>query len=134
MQQLSLLIVAAGSHNTAELWYAPDFAAGDAEFLEQDPTRPVQLRPILASERRPGRFFGPSDRMLVYCGEYEFRAFVRLKPGQRANTPQNVKRAIAQVERIDPTAARAFRRAASGLPLDQADERAGLFDQMRIRA
>jgi hypothetical protein len=77
--------------------------AGDEQFLIEDPTRPIQLRPILASECTHRRVL-PSDRLLVCRMPLEpygvpFYAFVRLRPPQhRANTPRNVDRAILQLE------------------------------------
>ena len=83
------------------LWTAPDFLPGDQEFLVDDPSRPLQLRPILVSEQVPWEKYGPSDRFLVVyrrAGEPDLRAHVRLKPCFRANTIRNVRRAIEKVE------------------------------------
>jgi hypothetical protein len=95
---------------------APDYSAGDAQFFDDDPARHVQLRPILRHEQRPGRFYGPSDLMLICkgVGLKELRIFVRMKPGHRENTPGNVERAIQQVEKFDASIGAAFRMALSG--------------------
>ena len=43
-------------------WDSPDLTAGNAQFLDSDPKRFVQLRPVLTHEQAPGRFFGLSDQ------------------------------------------------------------------------
>lgn len=107
--------VTPGSVETS-LWGAPDYSAGDAQFLTNDPTMPVQLRPVLASEQTPGRFYGPGDRMLVHLGPspIELRALVRMKPGSRENTRRNVEQAIRQVGKFNPSIGAAFRLALRG--------------------
>jgi hypothetical protein len=94
----------------------PDYTAGDAQFLDDDPKRFVQLRPILKHEQHPGRFFGPSDLMLVGrgFGSTELRGFVRMRPGYRANTPRNIALAIQQIEDFDPVLGAMFRLAHAG--------------------
>jgi hypothetical protein len=97
-------------------WITPDFSAGDAQFLDSDAKRHVQLRPILDHEKHPGRSYGPSDLMLV-CrgfGPREFRAFVRMRPGDRANTPRNVAYAVQQIEGLSPGIGAFFRAALAG--------------------
>lgn len=98
----------------------PGYEAGDDQFLDADPARFVQLRPILKAEQTPGRLFGPSDRMVVYRGQHwpELRAFVRMKPGERENTPRNVRRAIRQIVKFNRSVGEAFERAERGLPPD----------------
>src|SRR5690242_13159377 len=81
----------------------PDPKAVDAEFFVKDPTRLVQMRPVLKHEQT-GREFTPADRMIVTTAPgLQFRAFVRMKPGHRDNTPQNVRRAIKQITRFSET-------------------------------
>src|SRR5215212_9054491 len=112
MKQLGLLLVMAKDEKSASWWYAPDFSAGDAQFFDPK-LGPVQLRPVLKSERRPGRFFGPGDRMLcsIEASGFELRAFVRLKPGRRDNTRRNVALAICKVEEANLSLGQEFRRA-----------------------
>jgi hypothetical protein len=91
----------------------PDPKAGD-QFLDDDPTRPVQLRRAFQWET-PHRKVLPSDFILA-CPKHPTLGFplyacVRLKPFQRENTPRNVEKAIRQVERFHPAAGAMFRSA-----------------------
>src|SRR4051794_16572633 len=96
----------------------PDPKAIDAEFFVDDPARGVQMRPILKHEQID-RKFTPADRMIVTTAPgFHFRAFVRMRPGQRENTPRNVERAVKQVEKFDAASGLIFRRALQGVPPD----------------
>jgi hypothetical protein len=91
-----------------------DMKAGDAQFLEDDRARPVQLRPLLQYEC-PQRMLIPSDRVLVWRPRpgddaMPHYAFVRLPPFQRANTPHNVAKAIRQLAKFDKGLAAEFER------------------------
>ena len=111
----------------SQIWTPPDdLSVGDAQYFVDDPTRRVQLRPVLKHEQRPGRLFGPSDRWLVYRGEPPLRAFVKMKPGYRDNTPRNVEYAIRQVEKFMIELGEYFRR---GLTCDRLEDLASFFEQ-----
>lgn len=89
---------------------APDVAAGDAQFFVDDPKRPLQLRPVLASEGLPGRPVQRGEWVLVALFSYpQMRAFVRLPPHLRKNDRRGVLAAIKRVERVSPEAAAIFR-------------------------
>jgi hypothetical protein len=93
----------------------PNYTAGDEQFLRTDSTMPVQLRPMLRSEDTPGeRPLPKGTRMLVHKSERygELRAIMELPPDQRANTPQNVAKAIERLGAIAPVAAAFFKLAA----------------------
>lgn len=89
-----------------------DFRAGDAEFLDEDPRRRVQLRPLLKREC-PRRATDPSDRLLVCRATDDLSpnlyAVVRLAPDERENTPVNVDRAISKLVASGVAVAQHFR-------------------------
>ncbi|MGA0594095.1 hypothetical protein [Enterovirga sp. CN4-39] len=85
----------------------PDYGPGDREFLDPDPSRLVQIRPVLAAEC-PQRKLIPADRVVVcraFNGLPPMYALVRLKPFQCENTPQNVEKAIWQLADFDQSIA-----------------------------
>ena len=106
---------------TVRVAAAPACAAGDAQFLDAAPDRRAQLRPALRSELTPGRHYPRGTRMLVFRPEagMELRAFVRLPPHCRENTPSNVELAIRRVERFDAASGEAFRQTMYGANSDQ---------------
>ena len=85
---------------------APDYLPGDAQFLDDDPTRAFQIRPILPSEMLPGRHYTPGDRMVVARanGKVWFRGFVRLPSQARKNTRANTNLALKKMAKLTPLA------------------------------
>ena len=96
----------------------PDERPGDAEFFVDDPTRFVQMRPVLKHEECPGRFFGPSDRMLVCTikSKIGLQGLCAHEAGLSGQHAQNVALAVKQVEKFDFAAGLMFRRALQGIP------------------
>lgn len=93
------------------LMKAPDTSAGDAQFFVNDPNRPVQIRPVLASEVLPGRE-GKREWVLVALNvRPELRALVKLPAHLRKNDARGVEAAIRKLGRFHPGYAEIFRRA-----------------------
>jgi hypothetical protein len=79
------------------------------QFFDDDLSRPVQLRPRLGWENGPGHHWKGNRMLVCRTTVPEFRAFVKLPVGRRANMPANVEHAIRRVERFDPRLAKLFR-------------------------
>lgn len=86
---------------------APNYLPGDARFLDDDPTRIFQIRPILTAEMLPGRPYTAADRMIVARsnGKVWLRAFVRLPFHSRKNTRVNTNLALKKLAKFSPGAA-----------------------------
>jgi hypothetical protein len=83
--------------------------ADEAQFLDDDPARSVQLRPRLHREQGP--FFPYVGTRVLVCRSSEpgLRAFLDLPAEHHANTPANVEIALQRLESFDPAYAQIFR-------------------------
>lgn len=108
----------AGDSYVSRVMGVPDYSAGDAQFLDDTRPHDVQIRPLLPSERTPrssGKY-PRGTRLIVYRPllGMELRAVVHLASRHRANTPENVRIAVAEVKRFDKSIGAAFELALNG--------------------
>lgn len=99
-------------HVLSAVRYESYFEAGNKAYLVDDPTRPVQLRPRLASEPNPGNP-EPDNALLVRYkrGQLVSMHYVKVSSDRLANTPENVEFALADLERWEPGRAAQLRHA-----------------------
>lgn len=78
----------------------PDFGPGDEQFL--DPSRPVQLRPLIASDRpKPGRHYRANSLLVARLPDGEAHCYVWVPPAMR-NTRAGLAMAIRAYDKFDP--------------------------------
>ncbi|WP_416357659.1 hypothetical protein ACLNGM_06370 [Aureimonas phyllosphaerae] len=83
----------------------------DAQYFEDDPSRPVQLRPRLKADFSPYRQKALKGEMVLATRGVSPRinAFVRPPRGMRVNTVEAVEWCVSQLERNQPAYGKIFR-------------------------
>jgi len=98
---------------------APDWAPGDAEFLDADRPHELQVRPLLKSERTPRTTgeYPPGAHFLIYRSPTgkQLRAIVRLPFSRRKNIRSTAEYAVRQVAKFSAAHGVLFDMALRGL-------------------